>query len=1568
MDKYFSISVYSTEKGRFATIFEDITKRKKAEIAISESEVKYRELAELLPQMVFELDPEFRITYANRHMLTMLGLTSQDIAGGVNSLSFIDPSQHAQLREIVQKQLRGETYDPREYTILRKDGSTFPVIIYSSPVFRDNQLSGFRGVIVDISARKKMEDELRQRNEELHAAFEQVTATEEELRENYDELRRHEDVLRDSEEKFRALVEHSLDGILISDFTGTLLFANHAVRRIVDIGQDEEIIGKASVLDYVAPEYRNDVLRDFQKIASGIDTYLVQYRIITAAKEEKWVECIGKKIRFGDVSAILVSLRDVTGRKKAEELVRESEAKFSTVFRSSPVTLTLVSATDGTFVDVNDAFVKNTGYLREEVIGKTAEQLQIFLNDGERGELKTALRNNKEIRGTEITCRTRAGENRACLFSSRLILMQGKPYVLSTIEDITERKKAEEALKESERRYRNLYQYALVGLFETSLKDAAVVACNQRYCDLFGFSSVEDAMGKDVLHLYENPDDRNEVSRILREQGFLSNHEVRFINQRTGKPFWAQFSARINRDMDVAEGTIIDITDRKTAEALLRESQRTLSTLMGNLPGMAYRCLNDETWTMEFVSQGCEDLTGYNASDLTMNRTVAYADLIHPDDRQIVRDTVQDALENRRKFQILYRILTKSGDEKWVSEQGLGVFSPSGDLLAIEGFIRDITERRKAEEALKESEDKYRRISENAPDMVYRMSLPGGRYEYVSPVSAELTGYTPEEFYADPSLIWRLVHPDWRKYLEEQMAGLLKGNLPPSYEFQIIDRPGRTRWVNQRNMLVRNEHGEPVAIEGIVTDITRQKETERELKRSELRFLAVSENAGSWIWEIDAEGVYRYSSPAVMRILGYRPDELVGKMHFYDLFDPAGREDQKTAMLAIYARQEPFYGSVNLSRHKTGAPVLLNSSGAPAFDEAGRFSGYCGVDEDITEQKRALEALRESEAKYRLLADNVHDVIWTAGLDMHLTYISPSVMELRGLTPEEAMAETIRDALTPASYEVIMQAREQGMRKLQGDPPASGGRVLELEFYRKDGSTVWTETAIALAFDSSRRPAGVVGVMRDITQRKQVEDALRKSRQLLGEAMDLAHLVNWEYDLASGMFTFDDRFYALYGTTAEREGGYLMPAEVYAREFVYPDDRHLVGEEVERAETTTDPHYSARLEHRIIRRDGEIRHIIVRVEITKDADGRTIKTHGANQDITDIRKAEEALQESEEKFRSLVETSPGMIWEIDPRGVFRYISPMVQTILGYAPEEITGKTIADLIPEESRSSIMQELARHLSSEGPIPPFEVPARHRNGRDMMIEIRPSRIIGTDSRLAGLRGVAYDITERKRAEEALQLANRQLNLLGSITRHDLLNKITVILGNLKLAEKKCTDPGLMEHLAKIRSATGAIKSQIEFTRIYQKLGTHEPQWIAIESVMPTSHVPPGITLDAEVRGISVLADPMLERVFFNLLDNSIRHGQQVTAIRVFTEPSGSDLVMFWEDNGIGIPDDEKEKIFEREFGANTGLGMFLAREILSLTGITIRETGEPGRGARFEITVPKGAYQAGTHSRNG
>lgn len=236
-------------------------------------------------------------------------------------------------------------------------------------------------------------------------------------------------------------------------------------------------------------------------------------------------------------------------------------------------------------------------------------------------------------------------------------------------------------------------------------------------------------------------------------------------------------------------------------------------------------------------------------------------------------------------------------------------------------------------------------------------------------------------------------------------------------------------------------------------------------------------------------------------------------------------------------------------------------------------------------------------------------------------------------------------------------------------------------------------------------------------------------------------------------------------------------------------------------------------------------------------------------------------------------------------------------------------------------------------------------------------------TDELLRANDVLKAEIQERKRFEAAIQLANRKLNTLSSITRHDILNQITAIVMYVSLSEEIVTDPQIREHLRKIEQITHLIQRQIRFTRDYQNIGSNAPSWqevsaIVGEAVKDTN--PGDIRIEQDLDKLELYADLLLGKVFSNLIDNSIRHGDCVTLIRVSYRHADNDLILLYEDNGIGIPDDAKGKVFRREYYRNTGYGLFLSQEIVSITGSTIRETGIPGKGARFEIQVPKGMFR--------
>jgi signal transduction histidine kinase len=237
--------------------------------------------------------------------------------------------------------------------------------------------------------------------------------------------------------------------------------------------------------------------------------------------------------------------------------------------------------------------------------------------------------------------------------------------------------------------------------------------------------------------------------------------------------------------------------------------------------------------------------------------------------------------------------------------------------------------------------------------------------------------------------------------------------------------------------------------------------------------------------------------------------------------------------------------------------------------------------------------------------------------------------------------------------------------------------------------------------------------------------------------------------------------------------------------------------------------------------------------------------------------------------------------------------------------------------------------------------------------------------------------DITERKeidfiyeqsnaaatRFAEDITRVNDKLNLLNSITRHDILNQLTAILGYLEMMQMKFPDPSLQEYIDKEIHAAHNIETQIMFTKDYQDIGVQSPGWFNVRKIilsnaanLPLSTVKLVVHFD----NLEIFADPLFEKVFYTLLENALRHGITVTGIEFSYRRKEEDLVVVYQDNGEGIPAEYKEAIFQRKFFKHTGFGLYLSQTILGITGMTIRENGEPGKGARFEILVPKGAFR--------
>ncbi|MFA4860450.1 CHASE4 domain-containing protein [Methanoregula sp.] len=338
------------------------------------------------------------------------------------------------------------------------------------------------------------------------------------------------------------------------------------------------------------------------------------------------------------------------------------------------------------------------------------------------------------------------------------------------------------------------------------------------------------------------------------------------------------------------------------------------------------------------------------------------------------------------------------------------------------------------------------------------------------------------------------------------------------------------------------------------------------------------------------------------------------------------------------------------------------------------------------------------------------------------------------------------------------------------------------------------------------------------------------------------------------------------------------------------------------------------------------------------------------------------LQESEERYRMLAESAHDLIFTIDSTGRITYVNTRVAEVFGQTKEEIVNRPCTTLFPGESGSKMRENIARVLSSgetEAGEYSLPLPGGERWQDTILIPYKDN-----GGRVTGVLGISRDITLRKQAEQALVMANKKLNLLSITTRHDILTQLTALRTYIELSREQVKDETVLDFIENAENIAKTINRQICFTRDYQGMGDKKPVWQNVcTSIIAISHTLPlgSVKIRVGFSDLEVYADPMFEKVFYNLIDNTLRHGGKKRSVMTFScERSGTGCVIICEDDGIGVPDENKNRIFEQGFGSNTGLGLFLSKEILDITDISITENGIPGKGARFEILVPEGRFR--------
>ena len=907
-----------------------------------------------------------------------------------------------------------------------------------------------------------------------------------------------------------------------------------------------------------------------------------------------------------------------------------------------------------------------------------------------------------------------------------------------------------------------------------------------------------------------------------------------------------------------------------------------------------------------------------------------------------------------------------NGSDFYVQKGG----DPVSQFAELAHKIKQAVKRKNTDISLRESEEKFRVLAESSPVVI--LVHQDSRYVYANDNAVRMLGYSKEELYS--FYFWEILHPEYQEQIKEKGLARVRGeSIPSRYEIKYLTKSGETHWGDLTAGMIQYK-GKPAVII-LLVDITEKKKTEEELhaayedlassekelrircdalresliknRQSEKNYRSIVENLPGAFYRTDMSGILLLISPSFAELFGYpESEELPGK-NISEFFyaNPADRDK--------FLDKIELYTSVKDERvflkRRDGSLFVGSISSHIIYDESDKPAGIEGIIQDVTGIVRTEEALQDSEERFRVMAEHSSDLVLLLDPHLRVTYASPSAQTVLGYDPEKSLDNHHESAGAP-----VFSADDPDF--LNDIQPVMKGEIVrnrEIRILRKDGTPVMVCMDATPAIHNGV-VTGIVLFLREITDGKRVDTIPGDSEENFRSYVENTNEILYSLS-PDGLFTYTSpNITELLGYDTNELIG--KPAEL----IIHPDDYSKNRDFFFRSLTT-----GLNLrgnEYRTRHKDGTWMWHSQSITPIYDEDGNLLRVQGISHDVTRLKKTEEALRKSEEKYRSFVENANDIVFSLSADGITTYISPKWTELLGHDTDEIIGKPVLNIHPEDFprvNEFFQQALVTGKKAGG----IEYRIRHKDGSWQWHTQSISPVHDAEGNITGVEGICHDITDRKKAEEALRQANLQLQLLASITRHDILNKITSIRGFLALAEMECTDPNITTYLQRMKSNTGDIQAQIEFTRIYQDLGSHEPQWIELDSVLPRPFLPPSVFLSADVKDVSIFSDPMLEKVFFNLLDNSLSHGQRVTEIHVSAFESDENHTIVWEDNGVGIPPDEKDKIFERDFGKNTGLGLFLVREILSLTGISIRETGVPGIGVRFEISVPKGAFRRKT-----
>lgn len=1190
----------------------DITKQSGLKASLEKNEELFRMLAQNATDIVYRYNfyPTFECEFISPSVKKTTGYAQEEYYKDPTlGTRIIHPEdQHLSDKNTANifSSKPNETVPPFICRSIRKDKKIVWLESINKPIFDNTgKIIAIEGITRDITERKKVEDTLKHSEENLAQVLN-----------NINELVYYIEFLPEGKRHVK--------------------YVSNQIKKILDVTPEEYKNSGEKLIKFCHEddiEKIKQVAKQLRKTKQPLEyTYRFYHR---SKKEYIWIEerivpqIDDKGKHIGNFGLV----RDVTEHFNAENQLRISEEKFRMLAENAvDVVFRFSFFPTSRYEYVSPSIFQMSGYTPEEFYADPNLGFKIIHPDdkhilGDSEKLiseKLPINNVKEPLLTVRWIKRDGSIIWTETVNTPVRNKEGKVIAMEGISrDITQQKEGEE-------RFRILANATFEGIVFS--EQGRIIDANDQFLQMYGYSSVNEVNGKHIIDfVVENQRDtifeslRLPKSEPVEIQTIKKDKSIIVVETKAQNiPYFGK---------TIRATVVYDITQRKQYEQSLRESERTLSTLMNNLPGMAYRCNFDEKWSMIFVSQGCLELTGYNGEDLIQNSKVSFIDLIFPDDRKKVKEQVREAIKNKTPYVLSYRILTASEKLKWVWEKGEGVFSDKGEFLFLEGFIVDATDRQKFESELKASRENYKSLVDYSPDGV--IIHVDGKMKFANPSALEILGASSFDELIGHSAI-EFILPEYHEQTIERIAKTKAGEKLDFVEVKIKNKKGEIKTLETKSILIKFDGEDAIQVvfhdtstqkqlvkeqlraqlaeetnEILEHEITKRKVIQLQLQESQKYTRLLINSSLDMICACDKEGYITEFNVAAQRTFGYTAEEAIGK-HVSMLY---GDSDQKNMITNEQLYKTGFYsGEVNNVRRNREVFVSFLSASL-LRNEEGEIMGSMGVSRDISTLKKAEQELKDSEEKYRIIYNHVFVGIAKVSLKGEFMQVNEPLCKMLGYTEQELCSSTFVDV---TDKEDIEKSKTFLNQLVSGEKKNIS---FEKRYKHKNNTLIYCNLKVSVVFTKDGSPDYFISVFENITERKNAEDKIKAQSAKLNAVFESSSHLIWTLGADLCLTSFNQNFFRFFKKHYNRDVyiGLNMTSDEMKTSDEYNDFWKNKYKEALNGERQ---HFETKLlEENVIWREVFLNPIF-------DANGIAQEISGIANDITEKKLAEEKIKQS----------------------------------------------------------------------------------------------------------------------------------------------------------------------------------------------------------------------------------------------------------------------------------------------------------------------------------------------------